>query len=69
MGVSNRRCLTRLAIDVFFNTISVWLQVMLFNIAVLRVWNSKKWRSHAIANIVCTVLIFFVLHRVPLSYS
>ena len=53
-----RRCVTGLAIDVFFNTISVWLQVMLFNIAVLRVWNSKKWRSHVIANIVCTVLIF-----------
>lgn len=53
------RCLTGLAIDVIFNTISVWLQVMLFNIAVLRVWNSKNWRSHVIANAVCTVMVAF----------
>jgi len=53
------RCLTGLAIDVIFNTISVWLQVMLFNIAVLRVWNSKNWRSHVIANAVCTVMVGF----------
>lgn len=51
------RCLTGLAVDVVFNTISVWLQVTLFNIAVLRVWNSKKWRSHVIANVVCTVMV------------
>lgn len=53
------RCLTGLAIDVIFNTISVWLQVMLFNIAVLRVWNSKNWRLHVIANAVCTVMVAF----------
>ncbi|XP_078375506.1 uncharacterized protein LOC144658888 [Oculina patagonica] len=51
------RCLTGLAIDVVFNTISVWLQVTLFNIAVLRVWKSNKWRSHVIANVVCTVMV------------
>lgn len=51
------RCLTGLAIDVFFNTISVWLQVMLFNIAVLRVWNSENWRAHVTANAVCTVMV------------
>lgn len=51
------RCLTGLAIDVFFNTISVWLQVMLFNIAVLRVWNSENWRTHVTANAVCTVMV------------
>ena len=52
-----RRCFTGLAIDVVFNTISVWLQVMLFNVAVLKVWNSKKWRFHVIANVVCTVMV------------
>lgn len=51
------RCLTGLAIDVVFNTISVWLQVMIFNVAVLKVWNSKKWRFHVIANIICTVMV------------
>ena len=51
------RCLTGLAIDVIFNTISVWLQVMFFNVAVLKVWNSKKWRFHVIANVVCTVMV------------
>ncbi|KAJ7336007.1 hypothetical protein OS493_013377 [Desmophyllum pertusum] len=52
-----KRCFTGLAIDVVFNTISVWLQVTLFNIAVLRVWNTK-WRSHVITNVVCMVLVF-----------
>lgn len=52
-----RRCLAGLAIDVVFNTISVWLQITIFNIAVLRVWNSKKWRSHVITNVVCTVMV------------
>ena len=51
------RCLTGLAIDVIFNTISVWLQVMFFNVAVLKVWNSKKWRFHVIANVVSTVMV------------
>ena len=51
------RCLTGLAIDVVFNTISVWLQVTFFNVAVLKVWNSKKWRLHVIANVVCTVMV------------
>lgn len=51
------RCLTGLGIDVIFNTISVWLQVMLFNIAVLRVWNSKNWRAHVTANAICTVMV------------
>ena len=51
-----RRCLTGLAIDVIFNTISVWLQVMIFNVAVLKVWNSKR-RFHVIANVVCTVMV------------
>ena len=51
------RCLTGLAIDVTFNTISVWLQVMFFNVAVLKVWNSKKWRFHVTTNVVCTVMV------------
>lgn len=51
------RCLTGLAIDVAFNTISLWLQAMIFNIAVLRVWNTNKWRHHVIANVVCTILV------------
>jgi len=51
------RCFTGLAIDVIFNTISVWLQVMFCNVAVLKVWNSKKWRFHVIANVVSTVMV------------
>ena len=50
------RCATGLAIDVVFNTLSVWLQVRVFNIAVLKVWNSKNWRAHFIANIVFTLM-------------
>ena len=50
------RCATGLAIDVVFNTVSVWLQVREFNIAVLKVWNSKNWRAHFIANIVFTLM-------------
>ena len=50
------RCVTGLAVDVVFNTVSVWLQVRVFNIAVLKVWNSKNWRVHFIANIVFTVM-------------
>ncbi|KAJ7336003.1 hypothetical protein OS493_013373 [Desmophyllum pertusum] len=52
-----KRCFTGLAIDIVFNTISVWLQVTLFNTAVLRVWNTK-WRSHVVTNVVCMVLVF-----------
>lgn len=51
-----KRCATGLAIDVVFNTLSVWLQVRVFNIAVLKVWNSKNWRVHFIANIVLTLM-------------
>ena len=50
------RCATGLAIDVVFNTVSLWLQVRVFNIAVLKVWNSKNWRAHFIANIVFTLM-------------
>ena len=50
------RCVTGLAVDVVFNTVSVWLQVRVFNIAVLKVWNSKNWRVHFIANIVFTLM-------------
>ena len=50
------RCATGLAIDVVFNTLSVWLQVRVFNIAVLKVWNSKNWRFHFIANIIFTLM-------------
>lgn len=50
------RCATGLAIDVVFNTLSVWLQVRVFNIAVLKVWNSKNWRAHFIASIVITLM-------------
>ena len=50
------RCATGLAIDVVFNTVSVWLQVTLFNVAVLKVWNSHNWRAHVIANVVCTLM-------------
>lgn len=50
------RCATGLAIDVVFNTVSVWMQVRMFNVPVLRVWNSNKWRSHVIANIVFTIM-------------
>ena len=50
------RCATGLAIDVVFNTLSVWLQVRVFNIAVLKVWNSKNWCGHFIANIVFTLM-------------
>ena len=50
------RCATGLAIDVVFNTLSVWLQVRVFNIAVLKVWNSKNRRVHFIANIVFTLM-------------
>ena len=50
------RCATGLAIDVVFNTLSVWLQVRVFNIAVLKVWNSKNWRAHFIANIIFTLM-------------
>ena len=53
------RCVTGLAIDVVFNTVSVWLQVTVFNVAILRVWSSKKWRSHVIANIIFTVNAVF----------
>ena len=51
-----KKCATGLAIDVFFNTLSVCLQVRVFNIAVLKVWNSKNWRAHFIANIVFTLM-------------
>ena len=50
------RCATGLAIDVVFNTLSVWLQVRVFNIAVLKVWNSNNWRTHFIANIIFTLM-------------
>ncbi|XP_074615836.1 uncharacterized protein LOC141875447 [Acropora palmata] len=50
------RCATGLAIDVVFNTVSLWLQVRVFNIAVLKVWNSKNWHAHFIANIVFTLM-------------
>lgn len=50
------RCVTGLAIDVVFNTVSVWLQVTIFNVAVLRVWNSNKWKSHVIANVLSTLM-------------
>ena len=50
------RCITGLTIDVVVNTLSMWLQVTIFNVAILRVWNSKKKRSHLIANIVSTVV-------------
>ena len=50
------RCATGLAIDVVFNTLSVWLQVRVFNIAVLKVWNSKNLRAHFIASIVITLM-------------
>ena len=50
------RCATGLAIDVVFNTLSVWLQVRVFNIAVLKVWNSKNWRAHFIASMVITLM-------------
>ena len=51
-----KRCATGLAIDVIFNTLSVWLQVRELNIAVLKVWNSKNWRAHFIANIIFTLM-------------
>lgn len=51
------RCVTGLAIDVFFNTISLWLQAMYLNVAVLKVWGSKQWRYHVIANVVCTTMV------------
>ncbi|XP_068696253.1 uncharacterized protein [Montipora foliosa] len=50
------RCATGLAIDVVFNTVSVFLQVTLFNVAVLKVWNSHNWRAHVIANVVFTLM-------------
>ena len=49
------RCITGLTIDVVVNTLSMWLQVTIFNVAILRVWNSKMC-SHLIANIVSTVV-------------
>ena len=51
------RCITGLVIDVTFNTVSVWLQVTVFNVAILRVWNSSKWRSHVVSTVI-TVLYF-----------
>ncbi|XP_068696254.1 uncharacterized protein [Montipora foliosa] len=51
-----KRCVTGLAIDVVFNTVSVWLQVTLFNVAILKVWNSHNWRAHVIANVVFTLM-------------
>ena len=50
------RCVTGLTIDVVINALSVWLQVTIFNVAVLKVWRSKKMRFHIIANIVFTVM-------------
>lgn len=50
------RCVTGLAVDIVFNTVSVWLQVTIFNVAILKVWNSRKWRAHVIANILFTVM-------------
>ena len=51
------RCVTGLAIDVFFNTVSLWLQAMYLNVAVLKVWRSKQWRYHVISNVVCTIMV------------
>lgn len=49
------RCAAGLAIDAIFNTLSIWLQAMQLNVAVLRVWK-KKWRSHLLLNLVFTVM-------------
>ena len=42
-----KRVTAGLVIDLVFNTFSVWLQVFVLNVAVIRVWKTK-WKAHTL---------------------
>lgn len=49
-----------LLIDLFFNTLSLLIQIRVMNVAVNKVWK-KKWRSHIVVNalMICISVVYF----------